>query len=191
MIEEEVQTLGNAILSEVTRSLSIPNIREAAAAAGIDAARIPANSEAQGGMGSRAEVTPALHRLFGELTHERKERARTHSVKVARLESRHAHQRRQNDKKTRPSSRPATDRWTRCSKTIYTTYKSGVLPKPRFECGEFILLSCLDGFAKIKSEIRRRSRRRACATTSGFSSTTRRKMAILWRLRVNTVVWRD
>src|SRR5436309_2297152 len=75
MTEEEVQTLGSAILSEVTRNLSIPSIREAAAAAGIDAARIPATSEAQGGMGSRAEVTPALHRLFGELSAERKERA--------------------------------------------------------------------------------------------------------------------
>lgn len=75
MTEGDVQTLGNAILSEVTRSLSIPSIREAAAAAGMDAARIPATSEAQGGMGSRAEVTPALHRLFGELPPDRKERA--------------------------------------------------------------------------------------------------------------------
>ncbi|HYL63921.1 MAG TPA: hypothetical protein VE077_14980 [Candidatus Methylomirabilis sp.] len=75
MTEAEATTLGHAILSEVTRRLPIPGIREAAAAAGIDASRIPATSEARGGMGSRAEVTPALHKLFSELSHDRKERA--------------------------------------------------------------------------------------------------------------------
>jgi hypothetical protein len=74
MTEEEVRTLGNATLSEVVR-LPIPGIRAAAAAAGMDAARIPAASEASGGMGSRAEVTPALFQLFSELTPEAKERA--------------------------------------------------------------------------------------------------------------------
>ncbi|MBI1956685.1 MAG: hypothetical protein HYS38_09855 [Acidobacteria bacterium] len=74
MKEDEVTMLGNAILSEVTH-LSIPRIRAAAAAAGMDAARIPAESEAKGGLGSRAEVEPALFRLFAELPLERKERA--------------------------------------------------------------------------------------------------------------------
>ncbi len=75
MTEEEATLLGNAILSEVTNRLSIPQIRLAAAAAGIDASQIPARSEAQGSSGSRAEVTPALFRLYSEMSLERKERA--------------------------------------------------------------------------------------------------------------------
>ncbi len=75
MTEDEATLLGNAILAEVTNSLSIPQIRLAAAAAGIDASRIPARSEAQGGSGSRAEVAPALLQLYAELPLDRKERA--------------------------------------------------------------------------------------------------------------------
>lgn len=75
MTEDEAVLLGNAILAEVTNTLSIPQIRLAAAAAGIDASRIPARSEAQGGSGSRAEVTPALLGLYAELPLQRKERA--------------------------------------------------------------------------------------------------------------------
>ena len=75
MTEEELQKLGGAVVSEVIRNLSIPKIRETAAAAGIDASRIPAGSEAQGGMGSRAEVAPALIRLFSELSSADKKRA--------------------------------------------------------------------------------------------------------------------
>lgn len=75
MTEEDAQIVGNAILSEVAHSLSIPGIRGAAAAAGMDPSKIPATSEAKGGMGSRAEVMPAVQKLFGDLTHERKETA--------------------------------------------------------------------------------------------------------------------
>lgn len=75
MTEEEATLLGNAILAEVTNSLSIPQIRLAAAASGIDASRIPARSEAHGGSGSRAEVAPALLQLYAELPIDRKERA--------------------------------------------------------------------------------------------------------------------
>jgi hypothetical protein len=75
MREDEAILLGNAVLAEVINSLSIPQIRIAAGAAGIDASRIPARSEAQGGSGSRAQVAPALQRLYAELPHTSKERA--------------------------------------------------------------------------------------------------------------------
>jgi hypothetical protein len=75
MTEEEATTLGNVVLSEVVDKLSIPSIRIAAAAAGIDASRIPAKSEEKGGSGSRAEVAPALLRLYAELPLDRKIRA--------------------------------------------------------------------------------------------------------------------
>lgn len=75
MTQDEATLLGNAILAELTNSLSIPQIRLAAAASGIDASRIPARSEAQGGSGSRAEVAPALLQLYADLPLERKERA--------------------------------------------------------------------------------------------------------------------
>ena len=62
MTEEEIVTLGNALLSLVF-DLSIPKIRSVAGAAGIDAAAIPAKSEESGGHGSRAEVIPVVQRL--------------------------------------------------------------------------------------------------------------------------------
>lgn len=75
MTEEESRSIGNAVLAEAIRSLSIPAIREAAGAIGMDAPQIPAASEAAGGMGSRAEVVPVIQRLFGELSHEARHRA--------------------------------------------------------------------------------------------------------------------
>jgi len=75
MTEDEAILLGNAVLAELIDALSIPQIRLAAAAAGIDVARIPARSERAGGSGSRAEVAPALLQLYAELPLERKERA--------------------------------------------------------------------------------------------------------------------
>lgn len=74
MTEDEVTVLGNALLAKVFE-LSIPNIRRVVATAGIDAGLIPATSEARGGQGSRAEVVPAVQRLFSALPHHRKERA--------------------------------------------------------------------------------------------------------------------
>ena len=71
---DEVTVLGNALLAKVFE-LSIPNIRRVVATAGIDAGLIPATSEARGGQGSRAEVVPAVQRLFTALPHERKERS--------------------------------------------------------------------------------------------------------------------
>jgi hypothetical protein len=74
LTENEVTVLGNSLLAQVFE-LSIPNIRPVVATAGIDAGHIPATSEAKGGQGSRAEVVPAVQRLFSALPHDRKERA--------------------------------------------------------------------------------------------------------------------
>jgi hypothetical protein len=98
MTEEEATLLGNVIISEVVDRLSIPQIRLAAAAAGVDASKIPAQSEARGGSGSRAEVAPALLRLYGALPLERKERAlpilaeRVQGDGLTRLLGRHGYQ---------------------------------------------------------------------------------------------------
>ena len=69
--ESDIARLYGAIRSELNE-LSVQNIRNAVAAAGIDITRIPATSEARGGSGSRAEVMPNVDRLFGELHPERK-----------------------------------------------------------------------------------------------------------------------
>jgi hypothetical protein len=69
MTPAQVTSLGQALLSEVFKK-SIPSIRATVAAAGIDASRIPAESERQGGSGSRAEIVPVIQRLFGELSLE-------------------------------------------------------------------------------------------------------------------------
>jgi hypothetical protein len=49
MTEEEAISLGNVVLSEVDKKLSISRIRIVAVATGIDASRIPADSERKGG----------------------------------------------------------------------------------------------------------------------------------------------
>ena len=74
MTEDEVTVVGNALLAQVFL-LSIPNIRRVVGMAGLDAGQIPARSEASGGQGSRAEVVPAVQRLYRDLPPERKKRA--------------------------------------------------------------------------------------------------------------------
>lgn len=66
LAEEQITRLYGPIRSKLN-NLSVQNIRNAVAAAGIDVSRIPAESEARSGLGSRAEVMPAVDRLFGEL----------------------------------------------------------------------------------------------------------------------------
>jgi hypothetical protein len=63
---EEIDRVGQALLSEVVE-LSIPTIRRVVAAAGLDATTIPAASEARTGMGSRAEVVPAVYAAWARL----------------------------------------------------------------------------------------------------------------------------
>ncbi len=63
-----------AALRSRLNNLSIQNIRNTAAAAGFDIARVPATSEAESGSGSRAEVMPALDRLFDVMSLDDKTR---------------------------------------------------------------------------------------------------------------------
>ena len=74
MNPEEISRLYGALRSQLNR-LSVQDIRNTAAAAGIDVSRISANAEARSGMGSRAEVMPAVDRLFGQLTPAAKDTA--------------------------------------------------------------------------------------------------------------------
>lgn len=74
MTPAQITSLGHALLSEVFKQ-SIPTIRTIVGAAGLDAHRIPAKSEAKGGQGSRAEIVPVIQRLFGELSLEQRTRA--------------------------------------------------------------------------------------------------------------------
>lgn len=62
--DQELALLWGAVRGAL-QELSIPNIRRVAGLAGFDVAAIPSRSEASGGSGSRAEVMPALDRLFG------------------------------------------------------------------------------------------------------------------------------
>lgn len=71
---EEIQRLYGALRSELN-NLSVQDIRNTAAAAGIDVSQITANAEARSGLGSRAEVMPAVDRLFGEMSPAAKETA--------------------------------------------------------------------------------------------------------------------
>ena len=65
LTEDEVRTIGNAVLAELTEQLSIPRIRQAVGRAGFDAARIPVEDR-------RASVVPAVQRLFGEMDYAQK-----------------------------------------------------------------------------------------------------------------------
>lgn len=69
MSPEEIRRLYGALRSELN-NLSVQNIRNTVAASGIDVSRITAKAEARSGLGSRAEVMPAVDRLFGELNVE-------------------------------------------------------------------------------------------------------------------------
>ncbi len=67
--DENTTRIYGALRSELNK-LSVQNIRNIAAAAGFDVARIPAQSEARSGLGSRAEVMPVIDHLFGEMSPE-------------------------------------------------------------------------------------------------------------------------
>lgn len=79
---EEITRLYGALRSELN-NLSVQNIRNTVAAAGIDITKITSKSESRGGSGSRAEVMPRIDRLFGEL-HER-DQERTLCILAERL----------------------------------------------------------------------------------------------------------
>lgn len=64
--KEDRARLYAALRSELN-NLSVQNIRNTVAAAGFNVSQITANSEARGGAGSRAEVMPAVDRLFGQM----------------------------------------------------------------------------------------------------------------------------
>ena len=65
--EDDIRTIGNAVIAELTHALSIPQIRQAVGRAGFDTARIPAEDR-------RASVVPAIQKLFGEMPFEQKAR---------------------------------------------------------------------------------------------------------------------
>lgn len=65
--DEDVTRLYGALRSELN-NLSVQNIRNTVAAAGFDVSQITAESEARSGLGSRAEVMPAIDGLFGEMS---------------------------------------------------------------------------------------------------------------------------
>ena len=64
---EDKKRLHAALRSELNK-LSVQEIRNTVAAAGFDVSQITANAEAQSGMGSRAEVMPAVDRLFRQMS---------------------------------------------------------------------------------------------------------------------------
>lgn len=67
LTQKEISRLYGALRSELNK-LSVQDIRNTVAAAGIDVTRITAKAEARSGLGSRAEVMPAVDRLFGEMS---------------------------------------------------------------------------------------------------------------------------
>ena len=71
---EEITRLYGALRSELNK-LSVQDIRNTIAAAGVDVTQITARAETRSGLGSRAEVMPAVDRLFGELSLEAKHTA--------------------------------------------------------------------------------------------------------------------
>ncbi len=72
-LQSSVRRIYAALRSKLN-NLSVQNIRNTAAAAGFDVSKIPSTSEARTGMGSRAEVMPALDRLFDEMSLKDKQR---------------------------------------------------------------------------------------------------------------------
>ena len=72
LTDNEIRRLYGALRSELNH-LSVQNIRNTVAAAGIDVTRIPSTSEARSGLGSRAEVMPTIDKLFGELYRDAQE----------------------------------------------------------------------------------------------------------------------
>ncbi len=72
--QEDKARLYAALRSELN-NLSVQNIRNTVAAAGFDVSQITANAEARSGLGSRAEVMPAVDRLFGQMSESAQETA--------------------------------------------------------------------------------------------------------------------
>ena len=72
MASEEITRLYGALRSELN-SLSVQEIRNTVAAAGFDVSSITAKAEARSGLGSRAEVMPAVDRLFGQMSRSAQE----------------------------------------------------------------------------------------------------------------------
>ena len=71
---EDKKRLHAALRSELN-NLSVQNIRNTVAAAGFDVSKITAKAEARSGLGSRAEVMPAVDRLFGQMSETAQETA--------------------------------------------------------------------------------------------------------------------
>ncbi len=71
--ENRTQLFG-ALRSELNK-LSVQEIRNTVAAAGFDVSQITAKAEARSGLGSRAEVMPAVDRLFGRMSESAQETA--------------------------------------------------------------------------------------------------------------------
>ena len=71
---EDKKRLYGALRSELN-NLSVQNIRNTVAAAGFDVSQITAKAEARSGLGSRAEVMPAVDRLFGKMNESAQETA--------------------------------------------------------------------------------------------------------------------
>ncbi len=69
---EEIKRLYAALRSELN-NLPVQNIRNTAAAAGIDVTQITSKAEERSGLGSRAEVMPAIDRLFGRMPQDKQE----------------------------------------------------------------------------------------------------------------------
>lgn len=65
--QEDRSRLFGALRSELNK-LSVQQIRNTVAAAGFAVSQITAKAEAQSGLGSRAEVMPAVDRLFGQMS---------------------------------------------------------------------------------------------------------------------------
>lgn len=72
MASEEIARLYGALRSELN-SLPVQEIRNTVAAAGFDVTKITTEAEARSGLGSRAEVMPAVDRLFGTMLRSAKE----------------------------------------------------------------------------------------------------------------------
>jgi hypothetical protein len=72
--DEDIAHLYGALRSELN-NLPIQEIRNTVAAAGFDVTKVTAKSEARSGSGSRAEVMPAVDRLFGDMLSTAKETA--------------------------------------------------------------------------------------------------------------------
>ncbi len=72
--KEDRTRLYGALRSELNK-LSVQEIRNTVAAAGFDVSQITAKAEARSGLGSRAEVMPAVDRLFGQMGEPEQETA--------------------------------------------------------------------------------------------------------------------